>query len=1626
MFAVHGNGQHAKRTATSREASAPESSLSWCLTQLSKAGPAASAQTDGGGQPDRGGEERAKEAERRAQAGLWRALVAIRTRHIKGGSAGIARYRARGGLPPLLEVLRHPGCQRKTQDLVLSILANCCTEGESRTQVRKLGGIGHVVAILKNVPVDSVQNRAARALGNLAMDPQNSALIHSAGGVAPLILCLSPPSSSSSSSSSTSSSPCPAPAATPCPKLECAQSAARALLYLSDTPANRLSVLSQGAVAALALLLGPEHPAGLRRASLRALGELTRGCTPECAREVSRSGALAQLAALALDPGAPALAEAALRTLAGLCAQGCLRPLVGSLGVIGKFTEEVKRSGAKSGPFLRALCLCCKEAVNRVKVKESGGLEALIGFLSANQSHPLSRLAVLAFVDFVYDESAMEQLQGLGLVPLLVSRLVALAKGEETAGGEADAALPSSPSELMDTSCFDSFDFPPPEGHRREEAGKEPGQGSSSFLSLRSWLLSEGLISCEGELLSPSGGGEGSWSSLCASFSPPAPLSEGPSPLACPSPTLAVPLHSSSPVCQAPLTPGPAPSPGPTPAPASAPTPATTPAPASAPTPAATPGSAPAPASAPTPAPTPPPATTPGSALPSSYHKRAAASASTPLPPPPLALQQSPHKPVSSPPSQPSPPPKKQPQTRSGAPSSAPPPDTPPGPPYQHPYHPEPWTSESPILLLLSRFSQSMDPSAALVHSGVLPGLLCYLTQRQDPSARCFRMLGRLSCNPNCLQGLVRTGAAVLLRLRLCLREGLKEGDRQTDRVKASTQQLGKALLNNLRLQCESSFGSGVLSHIMLSGSDTDRLYCTLSLPLLTSNKLLQKKLLLDNGGLQSALEHIGWHDDSKDHTLGFWKSLASWLHPPQPATPGRLCSLYFLLLSECLSCLMGPSRLDPNKQPSSWLGSATGAGVSQNNVSVPLISESPSPPPSKKPCLACPYLDSDFDVVFLLDDGSRFAASEDAVAGGDGSERVGSEYFRALLKGGFGEAQRRSGEGIPIRDVTAQMLLPVLHYLHGCCVSPREEMGTVGQIEGQKGTGGSRPRGHCAVLGSLAVGGLGQSSSEEREGFQNSPLAEAMVGASMFLVSGLQEELEALCVSLLQSHSVSRPISVTSEPEARLVSKADCRLQPNTPESAGRRGPESACGRGSGKDLSSDPDGDVVAPVESRKQAVGSGVQQGHSANQQGQLQPRSELVMGKAPEVGIRRKPNTPCVLNLELRAKRSIGSAFKASDVHLDSIVAWGSATRLDSELLSESDNLDSGLLEQARSGSPTRLNCQLLLEGVADAAAGSEASSNSEPPPGAPTVERGTELASNEDVRPWLGSGESSHDSPGAGSATKPVDVMKTELNSGSRSRSESGSVSGMKLDSGCKWSSDPGPDFITVDKITSHFHFGPSQDSEPGLKPLSGLWRTSALDHKTERLSRAMSKSCCLSDRSPGTESGSAPQKDGAPDLKADPHSPDPTAEPGNTSPIRSGQASGSQSRQDSKASSPSDLKLAKPSGPKLDLSSRLESMPGTGRGSPAAPGRAPRPMPDTDREWQSLVAVLPELYRFSQLHNYLRLRQMCLSVLLWQQRTSPQLPLSLAADCLSKLARRSHCIETLKRDILLLVTLALS
>jgi len=124
---VQGDGKRSREG----HPSSPESSLTWCLAHLSKPGPGAEPQ--GHGKADSGG---GKEGDKRSRVSQWRALVAIRTQHIKGDKAGIARFRTQGGLRPLLDLLKNPECSRKTLDLALSILANCCTELQTRIQVR--------------------------------------------------------------------------------------------------------------------------------------------------------------------------------------------------------------------------------------------------------------------------------------------------------------------------------------------------------------------------------------------------------------------------------------------------------------------------------------------------------------------------------------------------------------------------------------------------------------------------------------------------------------------------------------------------------------------------------------------------------------------------------------------------------------------------------------------------------------------------------------------------------------------------------------------------------------------------------------------------------------------------------------------------------------------------------------------------------------------------------------------------------------------------------------------------------------------------------------------------------------------------------------------------------------------------------------------------------------------------------------------------------------------------------------------------------------------------------------------------------------------------------------------------
>ena len=248
--------------------------------------------------------------------------------------------------------------------------------------------------------------------------------------------------------------------------------------------------------------------------------------------------------------------------------------------------------------------------------------------------------------------------------------------------------------------------------------------------------------------------------------------------------------------------------------------------------------------------------------------------------------------------------------------------------------------------------------------------------------------------------------------------------------------------------------------------------------------------------------------EEEEEHTAECGLLLPKGFSSSSPVSGAQLHALYLSLLIGCLSGLLGTSRADAGGKPSLPTRSGTFLDRSTRNAG---NAEATPPLPAKKPRLGglCPYRDATFDLLLELDDGTRLPANREAVSGR-------SEYFRALLGGGFEEAAGGAGRAIPIRDVSGGMLLTVLHHLHGCRLpaSAQEEEGD-----------GEALAGRCQVLGALAREGLGLfPGTTETLDFQVSPLGEAMVGACRFLVTELRREAEELCVEALLAHATATP----------------------------------------------------------------------------------------------------------------------------------------------------------------------------------------------------------------------------------------------------------------------------------------------------------------------------------------------------------------------------------------------------------------------------------------------------------------------------------------------------------------------
>ncbi|XP_054711146.1 uncharacterized protein LOC129220743 [Uloborus diversus] len=74
-----------------------------------------------------------------------------------------------------------------------------------------------------------------------------------------------------------------------------------------------------------------------------------------------------------------------------------------------------------------------------------------------------------------------------------------------------------------------------------------------------------------------------------------------------------------------------------------------------------------------------------------------------------------------------------------------------------------------------------------------------------------------------------------------------------------------------------------------------------------------------------------------------------------------------------------------------------------------------------------CSYVKCNFDFEFVVDNGAKILACREKLC-------TNSDYFKALLEGSFLEKNMKC---IRLRDITENVLLVIVHFLHGCVTNP-------------------------------------------------------------------------------------------------------------------------------------------------------------------------------------------------------------------------------------------------------------------------------------------------------------------------------------------------------------------------------------------------------------------------------------------------------------------------------------------------------------------------------------------------------------------------------------------------------------
>ncbi|XP_012255296.2 armadillo repeat-containing protein 5 isoform X1 [Athalia rosae] len=298
----------------------------------------------------------------------------------------------------------------KILDLLLSILANMCLESYVRQELYQARGLDlatKVTGILKTIKSPSIQCRACRLVGNLAECKWHARALYQSGIIKVITNLFKS---------------CKIP-------VSVQLTAIRAIRNIwSVLESSRDEILENGTfreVTTIFVLAGEGKQEKCREVlidvCLKAMCAFLQTSDPRCSEQLRGKTDMEGFKSIVQQ--CKAKNRMAIKCLYILSQIAECRPVLGTLGAI----EFIVSAIAADTPFLwellASLCLFCREAVNRVRIRTAIGLEVMLGILKQEGQRRYHPMLLHALAQFIYDDQSILIMIKYGLLDVLITNL---------------------------------------------------------------------------------------------------------------------------------------------------------------------------------------------------------------------------------------------------------------------------------------------------------------------------------------------------------------------------------------------------------------------------------------------------------------------------------------------------------------------------------------------------------------------------------------------------------------------------------------------------------------------------------------------------------------------------------------------------------------------------------------------------------------------------------------------------------------------------------------------------------------------------------------------------------------------------------------------------------------------------------------------------------------------------------------------------------------------------------------------------------------------------------------------------------------------------------------------------